>query len=212
MPRTMAGGYCTRELEQVASQLLPPEIIAEIGIVDDTVKNSAATACRSHAVIEGLAAHLASILSLAGKRTQHRPRPAIAAPHNQHVSRVLKTNGGGSMGHVAPGSGKNDDTVLCPGTVKIFATPVPALPAGANLLPERRQNGRSGTGVFLPARRHNGSGGTGVFMPLAGAYRTRPFKSPSSKGPKPPRLMRKEAPMPMSRQDARQPCFKPFLP
>ncbi|PVH61627.1 hypothetical protein PAHAL_3G080800 [Panicum hallii] len=174
----MAAGYCAQELERVAANhLLPPEIIAEIGIVVDTTVNSAA-ACRSHAVIEGLAAHLASILGLAGMGTQHRPPPANATPHNQHAD--LKTNGG-MMAHVAPGSGKNDDMVLCPGTVKMFATtPVVAAPpaSSADLLPERRhQNGR----------------GTGVFMPLAGAYRARPFKSRSSKGVKPPRLMRKEA-------------------
>jgi hypothetical protein len=162
----MAGGYCTQELEQVASFLLPPEIIAEIGIVDNSVNSTAAAARRSHAVIEGLATHLASILGLAGMGTQHRPRPANAASHNQHVSRVLTTSGGGTTARVAlaPGSWKNDSMVLCPGTV---TTPLAASPAD----------------VFLPpARRHNGRGGTGVFLPLAGAYRTRPFKSPSSNG------------------------------
>ncbi|CAN6335985.1 unnamed protein product [Urochloa humidicola] len=206
----MAGGYCTQELEQVARQFLPREIIAEIGIVDDTL-NSAAT---PYAVIEGLATHLAVVLGLAGERTQRRPlRPANATrPHNQHTSRVLATNngGGGTPAHVVPGSRTNDDDkVLCPGTVKMFATLVAAARSSADLLPERRQNGRSGTGVFLPAaRHHDGSGGTGVFMPLAGAYRARPFKSPSSKGRKPPRLMRKEAQMAMKQQNANAAVFQ----
>ncbi|CAN6353391.1 unnamed protein product [Urochloa humidicola] len=182
----MAGGYCTQELEQAAILLLPREII-----VDTTTTSSAA----DHAVIEGLATHLASILGLAvaGRRTQHRPRPANPmTPHDRHISGVQMTAGIGA--HVAPGSAKNDGMVLCPGTVKMFATPIAAPTASGHLLPEmeRRQDAR-GTGVFLPARGHDGSVGTGVFMPLAGAYRTRPFKAPSSKGLKPPRLMRKEA-------------------
>jgi len=193
----MAVGYCAQELERVANHLLPPEIVAEIGTVVDSTVNSAA-ACRGHAVIEGLAAHLASILGLAGMGTQHRPPPANATPHGQHTD--LKTNGG-MMAHVAPDSRRNGDmVVLCPGTVKVFATtPVAAPPASADMaeMKRRHQNG-SGTGVFLPARHqdHHRSG-TGVFMPLAGAYRTRPFNSRSSKGK-------------WSRRDVCVPVLEPF--
>ncbi|CAN6344902.1 unnamed protein product [Urochloa humidicola] len=182
----MAGGYCTQELEQAAIQFLPREIIAEIGIVDTTTVNSTA----GHAVVEELATHLASILGLTtGMRTQHRPRPGnLLTPHDRHISGVQMTPGIGAR-RVAPGSVKNDGMVLlCPGTVKMIATtPIAAPPASGDMLPEmeRRQDAR-GTGVFLPARHRNGRVGTGVFMPLAGAYHTRPFKAPSSKGLKPP--------------------------
>ena len=105
------------------------------------------------------------------------------------------------MAHVAPDSRRNGDmVVLCPGTVKVFATtPVAAPPASADMaeMKRRHQNG-SGTGVFLPARHqdHHRSG-TGVFMPLAGAYRTRPFNSRSSKGK-------------WSRRDVCVPVLEPF--
>ncbi|KAF8725558.1 hypothetical protein HU200_020092 [Digitaria exilis] len=188
----MAVDYCTQELEQAATQLLPPEIMAEIGVADGGGGDN----MNSAAVIERLATHLATTLGLAGMTTQHLSRPAIATPQEQrHVSSAM--------------------------AVKTFATPIsppPPLAASADLLlPERRQFG-CGTGVFLPVMMHHrgGTGGTGVFMPLAGACSTRPFKSSGSRGMKPPRQMKKEAPMAMAtrQQDDNAAVFqaRPQLP
>ncbi|KAF8667056.1 hypothetical protein HU200_053232 [Digitaria exilis] len=190
----MAVDYCTQELEQAATQLLPPEIIADIGVADgggdDTVNSTA--------VIERLATHLATVLGLAGiTTTQHRSRPTNPTPHDQrHASRSVMA-------------------------VKTFATPIsPPTPlvTGADmlLLPERRQFG-CGTGVFLPVMMHHRGGtgtGTGVFMPLAGACSTRPFKSSRDRGMKSPRLVRKEAQMAMRQQDDNAAVFqaRPQLP
>ncbi|KAL6619575.1 hypothetical protein ACP70R_034714 [Stipagrostis hirtigluma subsp. patula] len=221
----MASNYYTQKMEDVANRLLPAEIIVEIGIAD------AAASGPSHAVMEGLAAHLIAILGLAGM-SQQPPHQASAAPYDRRIrqppprawghehvagrtvdgarSRAPQATNGGMHHLAAPGCyhRKNDAAAICPGAVKVFAAAVaPRAGGGANMPPVRGHSGggtSTGTGVFLPARRHSGSG-TGVFLPRAEVYNTGAPRCPGNNGEKakPPRLMmRQEAPMTLKQHEA----------
>ena len=169
MPETMINCCFTEELEEVANRLLPPEIFAEIGTTA-----SAGTCCSgSHAVIEGLAMHLISILGLADMRTpEHQPPQANAILSiNQHISRS-------NNGNVPQGFGEINDVAAMN---MPLAAPLRA--AGAyQPKPARQYNNDMGiTGEFMPMRRQNASG-TGVFFPRGEVCHTRSSKSPGNNG------------------------------
>ncbi|KAF0917999.1 hypothetical protein E2562_021694 [Oryza meyeriana var. granulata] len=145
--------------------------------------------CRSHAVVEELAARLVGILGLTGhggvgdKRAAATspPPPASATPYShpdaEYRSHVVREQ------LLAAGAGGNGRSG---GTVQYHHYHAPGFGTKQWLRPPRPT-------TFVPPPAS--CGGTGVFLPRADVYPTRASNPPRINGTKPPRLLRKEAAM-----------------
>ncbi|KAL6864895.1 hypothetical protein ACP4OV_016046 [Aristida adscensionis] len=187
----MAGNYYTQRMDEVASRLLPPEIVVEIGVADAAAPGAAGN---GHAVVEELSAHLIGILGLAGMRSsssaQHQAPPpakaAAAAPYHRHVrppqgawvqhehAAAGRMDGAAasaaarssSRAHAAGNGGAPPPPHFAPGYGK--SDVVASCPAGTvKVFASAAAAPAPRAGANLPpVRRHGGGGGgTGVFLP-----------------------------------------------
>ncbi|PNT64038.1 hypothetical protein BRADI_4g23706v3 [Brachypodium distachyon] len=151
-------------------RLLPREILADIGIGDDTTSAAAA-----FVDVEELAARLAGILSPSSatrrRHQQRQPPPLVMMAAHQGCRGSMSRDGELMMGaayHYSPVLGAK---VVVNGGTTPFNVQAMQQRARRFVAPAIGTKNASHRPLLSPpAMRHGGSAGTGVFLPRADAY------------------------------------------